>query len=134
MKEQVEEYKFRKEIDTQKEKMIENMEKNKTKKQLDKDQLERIKLRGEELLMKKHQIIKSKQEQLVPKGLAPSKVGEQLKNKVESKLLVETKAMLDKKREKYDPDKDGPGRIANTMGGQILGSQLRQPALWRAGI
>lgn len=60
MKEQVEEYKFRKEIDKQKEKMIEVMEKNKTKKAMDKDQLERIKLREEELLMKKQQIIKSK--------------------------------------------------------------------------
>ena len=53
MKEQVEEYKFRKEIDKQKEKMLEVMEKNKQKKTVDKDQLERIKLREEELLMKK---------------------------------------------------------------------------------
>ena len=39
----------------------------------------------------------------------PTKQAESLKNKVESKLHAETKALQDKKREKYDPKKDGPG-------------------------
>jgi len=37
---------------------------------------------------------------------APSKQAEKLKEKVPSKLLAETKAQLDKKRDKYDPKKD----------------------------
>lgn len=49
----------------------------------------------------------------------------QLKEKVESKLLVETKAQAEKKRAKYDPKKDGPGRDAMTMGGNILGNAIR---------
>jgi len=57
-----------------------------------------------------------------------------LKNKVESKLLVETKALQDKKREKYDPKKDGPGQQAHTMGGNVLGFQMRTQPGWRAGV
>jgi hypothetical protein len=34
--------------------------------------------------------------------------------------LVETKALQEKKREKYDPKKDGPGTIAHTMGGRLF--------------
>lgn len=43
------------------------------------------------------------------------------KDKVESKLLVETKAQQDKKRDKYNKEKDGPGKDAHTMGGNLLG-------------
>lgn len=50
---------------------------------------------------------------------------EKYKDKVESKLLVETKAIADKKRDKYDPKKDGPGRDAMTMGGNLLGANMR---------
>ena len=53
--------------------------------------------------------------------LEPSALGEKFKEKVESKLHKETKAMLDKKRGKYDAEKDGPGRDAHTMGGNLLG-------------
>jgi hypothetical protein len=64
----------------------------------------------------------------------PTKHAEALKNKVESKLLVETKALQDKKREKYDPKKDGPGRDAHTMGGNLVGHSMRTAPGWRAGI
>ena len=53
--------------------------------------------------------------------LEPSAFGEKFKEKVESKLHQETKAIADKKRPKYDADKDGPGRDAMTMGGNLLG-------------
>lgn len=53
---------------------------------------------------------------------------------MESKLLVETKALQDKKREKYDPKKDGPGKDAHTMGGNVLGMQMRSMPGWRAGV
>ena len=66
--------------------------------------------------------------------IKPTKISDNLKNKVESKLLVETKAMVDKKREKYDPKKDGPGKNAHTMGGNLLGMQMRAQAGWRGGF
>jgi hypothetical protein len=53
---------------------------------------------------------------------------------VESKLLVETKAVEEKKREKYDPKRDGPGKDAHTMGGNVLGLQMRSQPGWRAGL
>ena len=65
---------------------------------------------------------------------APSKQAEKLKEKVPSKLLAETKAQLDKKRDKYDPKKDGPGKDAMTMGGNILGLPMRNMPGWRAGL
>ena len=48
-------------------------------------------------------------------------MAEKLKEKVKPKLLEETKAQAEKKREKFDKDKDGPGRDAMTMGGNLLG-------------
>ena len=62
--------------------------------------------------------------------MAQSSMAEFYKNKVESKLLVETKAMQDKKREKFDPSKD-VGRDAITMGGNLLGVQMRAQPGWR---
>ena len=41
---------------------------------------------------------------------------------------------LEKKRAKYDPTKDGPGRDALTMGGNVLGTAMRSQPGWRAGI
>ena len=58
----------------------------------------------------------------------------ELKEKVQSKLLVETKAIVEKKREKYDPKKDGPGRDCMTMGGNLLGVALRAQPGWREGV
>ena len=115
-------------MDRQKEKMLENMEKNKQRDSMaSRGQLERIKRREEELIQKKQMKVQSKmQEELLQKKkqdafLEPSSLGEKFKEKVESKLFKETKAMADKKRTKYDSDKDGPGRDAHTMGGNILG-------------
>jgi hypothetical protein len=48
--------------------------------------------------------------------------------------LAETKAQLDKKRDKFDPKKDGPGKDAMTMGGNILGLPMRSMPGWRAGL
>lgn len=53
-----------------------------------------------------------------------------MKEKVESKLNIETKAMKDKKREKYDPNRDGK-KDAMTMGGNVLGLAVRAMPLWR---
>jgi hypothetical protein len=53
-----------------------------------------------------------------------TKMSEKYKDKVESKLLKETKAMHDKKREKFDPS-SMQGRDAMTMGGNVLGLAMR---------
>ena len=46
------------------------------------------------------------------------------KYQVESKLLVETKAMQEKKRTKFDPENDSRGD-AMTMGGRLPGQNVR---------
>ena len=139
-KEHIEEYRFRKEMDKQREKMVENMEKNKQKEAPSTEQQERIRKREQEMWAKKHVNIQNKQMQQLERQARleafknPTKIAEGLKYKVESKLLVETKAQQEKKREKYDPKKDGPGRDAMTMGGNLLGMQIRSQPGWRAGM
>jgi len=55
-----------------------------------------------------------------------------MKSKVESKLNEETKAMKDKKREKFKPGDDK--KDAMTMGGNLLGVSVRALPFWRQGI
>ena len=54
---------------------------------------------------------------------AKSKLQEKYTKKVESKLFVETKAMADKKRTKFDPEKDDKAS-AMTMGGFLPGQRI----------
>jgi len=56
-------------------------------------------------------------------------------NKVESKLMVETKAMADKKRDKFVAG-EGTNKDALTFGGKLpqMNVPIRQPASWRQGI
>lgn len=102
-------------------------------------QKERIWKREEEAFKRKHQNIQSvQQKELIAKQKLegfkrPGKMAEKY-GKVESKLLQQTKAQLDKKREKFDPKKDGTGRDALTMGGNVLGVPMRSQPGWRAGI
>ena len=58
------------------------------------------------------------------------KLAKKAKDKVESKLTVETAAIKEKKREKFDPTKD-KGRDAMTMGGNLLGVGVRALPFWR---
>lgn len=116
-------------MDAAKERMLDNMEKNKTKQRaLSQSQMQRIWKREEEAFTKKHlkiQEVQAKQDTGQKRAEAfgrPSKQAALLKDKVESKLLQETKAQLDKKRAKFDPKQDGPGRDAHTMGGNVLGT------------
>lgn len=114
-------------------KMISKMENNKVKSKLDSEALERIKKRESEFIEKKTEAL-TKQKMNLDRAtrfemglLAAKESGKaaELKSKVESKVLVETQAMQEKKRDKYDPKKDGPGRVAHTMGGNLLGHQMR---------
>ena len=55
------------------------------------------------------------------------------KYQVESKLHVETKAMQEKRRDKFDKQKDS-AKDPLTMGGLLPGQQMRAIPSWRAGI
>jgi hypothetical protein len=61
------------------------------------------------------------------------KVSKGLKDRVESRLNQETKAMKDKKRDKFDENKDQK-KDAMTMGGNVLGVSVRAMPMWRAGL
>lgn len=61
---------------------------------------------------------------------AYEKASKGLKDKVESRLNHETKAMKDKKRDKFDVNKDTK-RDAMTMGGNLLGVSVRTMPMWR---
>jgi hypothetical protein len=62
-------------------------------------------------------LIKEKEEQLQTRDIKDIG-GDLFKGKVESKLLVDTKAIENKKREKFDPKKDA-SKDALTMGGRL---------------
>ena len=96
----VEEFKFRKEMDAQRARQLEIMEKGKAKERaISQNQLERIRNREEELFTKKVTNIQSKKKEAQDRAAyiesftQPTKEALILKNKVESKLLVETKAV-----------------------------------------
>ena len=63
---------------------------------------------------------------------AKSKLANKYQNKVQSKLLVETKAMQEKKREKFNPETDNKVD-GMTMGGKLPMQSMRAAASWRAG-
>jgi hypothetical protein len=65
--------------------------------------------------------------------MAYEKVSRGLKDKVESRLNQETKAIKQKKRDKFDEKKD-QRKDAMTMGGNVLGVSVRAMPMWRAGI
>ena len=81
---------------------------------------ERIQKREQDLNQRKQAIIQVKENQQKERESklvsAQAKLAE--KYKVESKLYAETKAQVDKKREKFDPKKDG-GKDADTFGGRL---------------
>lgn len=64
---------------------------------------------------------------------AYEKVSKDIKERVGSRLNQETKAMKDKKRDKFDENKD-QRRDAMTMGGNVLGVSVRAMPMWRQGI
>lgn len=74
-----------------------------------------------------------KEEQELRMEQAYEKVSKGIKDRVESRLNQETKAIKDKKREKFDDNKD-IRRDAMTMGGNVLGVSVRAMPMWRQGI
>lgn len=111
------------------------MEKRKKREQIiNQEQRERIWKREEDIFIKKHQLIIQKQiekeEQEHRIENAYEKVSKDIKERVGSRLNQETKAMKDKKREKFDENKD-QRRDAMTMGGNVLGVSVRAMPMWR---
>lgn len=97
---------------------------------------ERIQKREQELQQKKQAILQMKENKRQERESKLDKAKNKLAEKynVESKLFVETKAQIEKKREKFDPKKDS-SKEAITFGGRLpVGPSIRQPASWRAGI
>ena len=82
------------------------------------------------MFLKKHQMIQAKEDSHKAKP-----VSEPLyKGKAESKLHVETKAAAEKKREKFNPEKD-TGSDAMTMGGRLpVMGNIRAVPSWRQGV
>lgn len=113
------------------------MERRRSAQVITKEQQDRIQKRESDLFLKKTTLITAKEEQLQTKDI--KEIGVDLyKGKAESKLLVETKAIESKKREKFDPKKDA-SRDALTMGGRLptmAGAipTIRAMPSWRQGI
>ena len=125
----VEEFKYRKELDKQREKQVEHMEKNKQK-LITYEMQERIQKREQELQSRKQAIMQLKEISMKEResklNSAKTKLAE--KYRVDSKLFVETKAVVEKKREKFDPKKDS-SKDAETFGGKLpIAPSMRQPA------
>lgn len=97
---------------------------------------ERIQKREEEQAIKRQLILQQRENKLRDReaklNQAKSKLAE--KYHVESKLFEETKAVGDKKRDKFDPKREA-AKAADTFGGRLpIAPSMRQPASWRAGI
>jgi hypothetical protein len=80
------------------------------------------------MFQKKHMMMMKKDdmkyEREVKLAAAKVKLADKYANKVESKLHVETKAMAEKKRTKFDPEVDEKGS-AMTMGGFLPTQGMR---------
>ena len=59
------------------------------------------------------------------------KMGKEMRDKVESKVGVETVAIQAKKRGKFDEKKGDQKKDAMTMGGNLLGISTRAMPQWR---
>lgn len=132
-REQVEDFKFRKEMERQRELQVIDMEKR--RQAVNSEQRERIIKREEEVFMKKQLLILERQQEREEQALRKEQALEKASKaiKVESRLNQETKAMRDKKRDKYDEARDGR-KEAMTMGGNVLGVSVRAMPLWRQGL
>lgn len=94
------------------------------------EQQERIRQREQEMFKKKHLLILEKEEKLKPKDLPNVARNELYKETVESRLHIETKAMQEKKREKFDGNNDGK-KDGHTFGGRLPTMGIRAVPSWR---
>lgn len=106
------------------------------KKTLDPFEIERIKLKEEQILNRKKELIEKKKsfEEEKKKRLEKLFETKQIKfSYVESKLNEETKTIIGKKTPKFDPFKGDQPKIADTFGGMIGKGPSRAIPSWRQG-
>jgi hypothetical protein len=130
VKPMIEEYKKQKE--REKEKQIEKLSTH----EINETDLDRIREKNEKLVEKK--ILVSKTKPLEKIRRAKSYVKFRLKQMekleaIEPKLEEKTEGYIQKERKKHDPKKD-KGRIADTMGGNVLYHTNRAIPQWRKGL
>ena len=122
-RELVEDYKFRKEMDNQRNAAVENFKVQQEKGKLTtNEQLSRIRQREQEMFQKKHLMMMAKEEQKNERAnkmaSAKDKLASKYSGKVESRLHQQTKAQLEKQRAKFNPDTDDRAE-GQTMGGKL---------------
>jgi len=106
------------------------------KKSLDPSELERIKEKEEQILLRKKELLERKKSSEEEKRKRMEKLLETKNVKfghVESKLTEETKAIIGKKTEKFDPKKGDQPKIADTFGGMLGKGPSRAIPTWRQG-
>ena len=84
--------------------------------------MDRIRQREQAMFLKKHAMIVQKDDKKMERAIkfetSKQKLANKYEGKVQSKLHVETKAMQEKRREKFNPDTDDR-TDAMTMGGKL---------------
>lgn len=128
------EYKESKEIEKQQKTQIQQLQ---SKKSFDPAEIERIRAKEEQILLRKKQLLERKKSSEEEKRRRIEKLIESKNVKfgyVESKLNEETKAIIAKKTEKFDPKKGDQAKIADTFGGMIGKGPSRAIPSWRQGV
>lgn len=132
----LEEYRAQKLAEKIRQKEKEEYQKAVSKRHLTKEELARLKEKEDEILRKKQELLAIKKQKQLEKT---EKIQRFIENQsiayswVEPRLNEETKAVVEKKREKFDPTRE-QGRIAHTFGGNVTRSAGRAVPLWRQGL
>ena len=122
------EYKENKEIEKQQKTQKELQH----KKSIDPAEMERIRAKEEQILLLERKRSEEEEKRKRIERLIESK---NVKfGYVESKLNEETKAIIGKKTEKFDPKKGDQPKIADTFGGMIGKGPSRAIPVWRQGV
>lgn len=125
------EYRESKEVEKQQKVQIQN------KKSIDPAEMERIRAKEEQISLRKKELLERKKSSEEEKRRRMEKIMENKNVKfgyVESKLNEETKAIIAKKTEKFDPKKGDQPKIADTFGGMIGKGPSRAIPAWRQGV
>ena len=108
----------------------------KTQRKIDPLEMERIRLKEEELISRKKELFEKKKNEQEEKRNKMQRLLETKSVKfgyVESKLLEETKTIIGKKTEKFDPKRGDQPKLAETFGGMLGKGPSRAIPLWRQG-
>lgn len=132
----VQEFKEKKELEKIREKEKEEYKKALQKRRLDKEEQERLKEREDNLIkrnIEKTLLAKKKEHDKAERMQKLIEANSTAYTYVDSRLNEETKAIAEKKREKFDPSRD-TGRLAGTFGGDLTRKAGRAIPMWRQGL